>query len=212
MLERRTNERGNTLVGFIIGLVVGLAVAVSVALVVTKTPIPFVNKLARPADKPDTSDASKLPDPNKPLYSKDVPADVNLQAPSSPAPYASTVASGAVAKPVGASSGPANALVASNVGTDGKAPAASDKPHADPLDGKPTFLQAGAYRTADDADGMRAKLALLGFDAAVSSGDQNGATMYRVRLGPYLHMDDLNRVRQRLTENGVDVSLVAAAR
>jgi len=31
---------------------------------------------------------------------------------------------------------------------------------------------------------------------------------YRVRLGPYTRVDEINRVRQQLTQNGVDASLV----
>jgi cell division protein FtsN len=31
---------------------------------------------------------------------------------------------------------------------------------------------------------------------------------YRVRLGPYTRVDEINRIRQQLTQNGVDVSLV----
>jgi len=36
-----SQQRGNTLVGFILGLLVGLSVALVVAISVTKVPIPF---------------------------------------------------------------------------------------------------------------------------------------------------------------------------
>jgi hypothetical protein len=32
--------------------------------------------------------------------------------------------------------------------------------------------------------------------------------MHRVRLGPYAKLDDINRVRATLTQNGVDASLI----
>ncbi len=70
------------------------------------------------------------------------------------------------------------------------------------------YLQAGAFRSAAEAENMKAKLALLGFEAQTSPTVINNETLYRVRLGPYGRIDDLNRVRQRLTENGVDVALV----
>ena len=70
------------------------------------------------------------------------------------------------------------------------------------------MLQAGAFSNADDAESMRGKLALLGFDSRVSPGERDGAKFYRVRLGPYGHIEDLNRARQRLIENGVEATLV----
>jgi cell division protein FtsN len=31
---------------------------------------------------------------------------------------------------------------------------------------------------------------------------------YRVRLGPYTRVDEINRIRQQLTQNGMEASLV----
>ena len=33
-------------------------------------------------------------------------------------------------------------------------------------------------------------------------------THYRVRLGPFARLDELNRVRQTLAQNGIDAALV----
>ena len=33
-------------------------------------------------------------------------------------------------------------------------------------------------------------------------------SMHRVRIGPYNRLDDINRVRATLTQNGVDASLI----
>jgi cell division protein FtsN len=47
-----SQQRGNTVLGFILGLVVGLIVALVVAIYVTKVPIPFMNKgLSRNAEQ-----------------------------------------------------------------------------------------------------------------------------------------------------------------
>ncbi len=70
------------------------------------------------------------------------------------------------------------------------------------------LLQAGAFRSQQDADAMRAKLALLGFEGRVTPAEVNGQTMYRVRVGPYAQLDDMNRVRARLAENGIEASVV----
>ena len=176
-------QAGNTLVGIIVGLVLGLAIAVVVALFVTKATIPFVNKAPRTptATEPDNG---KLPDPNKGLYSKEGQRD------------AATVADGGtvVAPP------PPNLAP----GADGKAPVVD---RSTP-DTRITMLQAGAFSNADDAESMRGKLALLGFDSRVTPGERDGAKIYRIRLGPYSRIEELNRARQRLIENGVEATLV----
>ncbi|MBM3354660.1 MAG: SPOR domain-containing protein, partial [Betaproteobacteria bacterium] len=60
-----------------------------------------------------------------------------------------------------------------------------------------------------DADSQKAKLALLGLEAAVEPTSlPDKGTSYRVRLGPYARIDELNRVRQSLTQNGIEASLV----
>jgi len=69
-------------------------------------------------------------------------------------------------------------------------------------------LQAGAFRARDDADGMRVKLALLGFEARVLPAEVNGQTVYRVRIGPYAQADEMNRMRARLAENGIEATVI----
>jgi len=55
---------------------------------------------------------------------------------------------------------------------------------------------------------MKAKLALIGFEAKVLTAEVNGQTMYRVRIGPYAQLDSMNRARARLAENGIEASVV----
>jgi cell division protein FtsN len=52
----------------------------------------------------------------------------------------------------------------------------------DPFD---YFVQAGAFPNQQDADAQRAKLAMLGWEARVSEREQNGRTVYRVRMGRF---------------------------
>ena len=75
-------------------------------------------------------------------------------------------------------------------------------------DGSRYLLQAGAFKSPDDADAMRARLALMGFDAKIFPREQDGQTLYRVRLGPYGNIEDVNRMRKTMAENGVDVQLI----
>lgn len=193
----RTSQRGTTLMGFIVGLVVGLGIAAGVALFITKAPIPFINKVGHAPDQP-VMESGKLPDPNKSLYSKEPTQTTETSAPAANSNETHPVA----ATPVG----PQTA----------KSPSESvpviDRSRTDIPDGQTSFVQAGAYKSADDAENMKGKLALLGFEATVSSLERDGNTVYRVRLGPYNRVDDLNRVRQRLTENGIDASVVSGGR
>jgi cell division protein FtsN len=55
---------------------------------------------------------------------------------------------------------------------------------------------------------MRGKLALLGFEAKVLGAEVNGQTLFRVRVGPYAQLDDMNKARARLAENGIEASVV----
>lgn len=181
-------QSGGTLVGLILGVVIGLVIAVAVALFVTKAPIPFVNKMGR-APNAVEPDATKLPDPNKSLYPKE------LAKPAEPAPAADTPA----------------APAAPSATTQGAPVIDRSTPATEP-EFKPAFLQAGAYRTSEDADNMKAKLSLLGLEARLSTVERDGTTLYRVRVGPYNQADDLNRARQRLTENGIQPVVVAVGR
>lgn len=185
-----SRQRGSTLLGLIIGLVLGLGIAVVVAMFVTKATIPFVNKAPRPIAAAEPEGA-RLPDPNRGLYSKEVPVASAAPSLSAPAPTADTV----IAPP------PPNLAP----GADGKAPVVD---RAAPSTGI-TTLQAGAFSTNDDAESMRGRLALLGIESRVQPGEREGGKIYRVRLGPYSRIEDLNRTRQRLIENGVEATLVA---
>ena len=70
------------------------------------------------------------------------------------------------------------------------------------------LIQVGAFKAAEDADQMKARMAILGFEAAVSETQREGVTLFRVRLGPYPSIDELNRVRSRVSESGIESSVV----
>jgi cell division protein FtsN len=74
------------------------------------------------------------------------------------------------------------------------------------------FVQVGAFRTPEDAQAQRAKLALMGLDAKVSEREQSGRTVYRVRLGPYEQLSDAERMKDNLAPSGLDTALVRVQR
>ncbi len=66
------------------------------------------------------------------------------------------------------------------------------------------LLQAGSFRTADDADRQRANLALLGIESFIQRVSIEADTFYRVRIGPVEALEQLNDLRSRLAAAGVD--------
>ncbi|RYF73205.1 MAG: sporulation protein, partial [Comamonadaceae bacterium] len=74
------------------------------------------------------------------------------------------------------------------------------------------FVQAGAFRSTEDAEAQRAKLSLMGVEAKVTEREQAGRTVYRVRAGPYNKKDDADRLKDRLDSGGLDTALVRVQR
>ncbi|QNK70888.1 SPOR domain-containing protein [Variovorax sp. PAMC26660] len=74
------------------------------------------------------------------------------------------------------------------------------------------FVQAGAFRTTDDAEAQRAKLSLMGVEAKVTEREQAGRTVYRVRAGPFNKKDDADRLKERLDGGGLESALVRVQR
>jgi cell division protein FtsN len=70
------------------------------------------------------------------------------------------------------------------------------------------FVQAGAFRTPEDAEQQRIKLSLMGLPARVSEREQSGRIVYRVRLGPFDKKDDADKVKVRLDSGGLEATLV----
>jgi len=65
-------------------------------------------------------------------------------------------------------------------------------------------LQAAAYANPEDADRLKAKLALNGLEAhIVKSAIEGKGTLYRVRLGPYLKIEELDAANGRLDQLGI---------
>ncbi|GGX96376.1 SPOR domain-containing protein [Massilia dura] len=220
----RVRQQGSTLVGIIIGLVIGLVIAVIVALMITKGQSPFTERAARA--KPAES-AGKIADPNKPMYgnreaarsaNRDFERDQQRQAPASPATPAPAPAPAPAADPLQAvvdriqngQEKKAAAPAAPAPLNTAAPPAQSAAPAPSPAGEEKWvyYLQAGAYRETADAEAVRAKLALLGFEASVTDRTTDSGVLHRVRVGPFTQVEAMNKVRGKLSENGVDVAVV----
>lgn len=235
----KTQQQGGTIIGFILGLVVGLGAALGVAVYVTKVPVPFLNKGPGRGVDLDAAESAKNKnwDPNSPLYGKNParpttpvvsgsvgegdtsaatpsvsanlpipPAVPKATAATAPSPTLepSTVAS--IAKPASPLGDPLGDLAKARDKEKAKVAAQAS---SDPFD---YFVQAGAFRTQSDADAQRAKLAMLGWEARVSEREQNGRTVFRVRVGPFGKRDDAEQIKEKLDSAAVESALVRVQR
>ena len=89
-----------------------------------------------------------------------------------------------------------------------KAPPLSDTPANAVQDNY--ILQAGSFRSASDAEQMKAQLALLGSIATVQKVTVNGQTWHRVRVGPFRGAREANEMRQMLADNQIDTLVMKA--
>ncbi len=71
------------------------------------------------------------------------------------------------------------------------------------------YLQAGAFQNPDEAQALKAELALLGLDAHIQSVENAaGVQLQHVRLGPYTDLNQVNATRQLLTQNNINADLI----
>ncbi len=68
----------------------------------------------------------------------------------------------------------------------------------------PYYLQAGSFQQAEQADRMKARIALLGLDVAIQRVRIDGERWHRVRIGPYSDPDKLRNARERLRAEDID--------
>ena len=71
------------------------------------------------------------------------------------------------------------------------------------------FLQVGAFQTVQEADNMKAKLALLGLEAIVQTVTiPEKGVLHRVRVGPFTDINQINKAKNDLNENGFKTDLI----
>jgi cell division protein FtsN len=182
------SQMGGTGGGFLAGLLVGLIIALVVAFYVTNAPLPFANKASKLGEKFLPKAGSELPDPNRPLYGKDV-KDGRI-------PAEDTSSNAVLVAPSPTTPTP----VAPDAPVSTSAPAAT-----------PFYLQTGSFKSIDDAEQLRARLALAGVEANLSQAEVDGRQVNRVRVGPFSNAEEAYKARAKLTENGFEAKLVKPA-
>ena len=75
----------------------------------------------------------------------------------------------------------------------------------------PYVLQAGSFSSNEDADRMKARLALLGIVSRIQKVSIDDKTFHRVRVGPVEDLDTLNRMRGQLRDARIEVMVIRVA-
>lgn len=200
------------LLGILIGLLMGIVIALAVALWLNRLSNPFVEKakpiepLAKigPTQPPKPEEKAAAPE-KKPAAEK----APEKKAADRPRFEFYTMLPGekevtdrdAKAKEPAKAREPAKDPPKAGPGSSPAQP----KPHS----GETYWLQAGAFADEKDAENLKAKIAFTGLEAAIKSADVPGkGTLHRVRLGPYQSLDDANRTKAVLSQNGVGATII----
>jgi len=199
----RRRERGGTLLGVFIGLVLGIALAATVGLYVTGGWKAYQQQIAGKRDARDVREPVKTAkaEADKPRFDfyKILPGGEEAKSAAKPAPADRAVADKAAGRP---SAEPEAGEKAKTGETVASVDAGAKAPER-------FWLQAGSFTSEADAENLRARLAMAGWEAQMQQGQlADKATRYRVRLGPYDNVTELNRVKGELARRGFDVAVI----
>lgn len=74
------------------------------------------------------------------------------------------------------------------------------------------YVQASAFQNSDDAEKLKAKLAISGMEASIQKAEVAGkGTWYRVRLGPFKGRDEAEAAVTNLKQSGINNAAVLHA-
>ena len=180
----RRSGGGSLLLGILIGLILGLGIALAVAWYINRVPSPFLGRQPPGAKSEAPAAATSTPaiksDDRKAGASPDAKPrfDFYKILPGNEEPV-----------------------------TDQQLKDAQKKSTASAKEA--FFLQAGAFQSASDADNLKARLALLGVEATIQTTSlPDKGVWHRVRVGPYVSVEELTRTRDTLKQNGLETSLI----
>ncbi|MGR2661930.1 SPOR domain-containing protein [Chromobacterium haemolyticum] len=211
--------------GIVIGLIVGVAVAVGLAMYLNKSSTPFSNlekldRKAAGASAPPTellAPGTRIADAASETVTAPAPvAKPAQEPPSAPPPMPAEVPAKPAAAPAAKDAGKEEqrfdfykilpGQVDAVPGKNGKATEPSAQQAA-----KKVYLQLGSFQNQDEADNLKAKLALLGVEAKIQSVTvPEKGLVHRVRVGPYNRQDEVDRVKAQLKQDGIGATVVKA--
>jgi len=181
---------GSTLVGIFIGMMLGGCIAAGAAWYFTKTN-PFQGDVVAPAPRPSQPRTVTIPskpggDPvEKPQldFYKILPEGNGVAQTKEPVKPQPPQVT--VVKPTDKPEEPAETL----------------------------YLQVGAFESADEAETVKARLAMMGIEAKVQKVQAgNKGTLSRVRIGPFNNPEAMAPVRSQLAQAGMNAGVVRTPR
>jgi cell division septation protein DedD len=179
----RVRAAGSALSNFVLGMVAGLGVALVVALFITRTELPFSGENTQGSElKVRPTPGNTTPDPNKAIYNK---ANADAAPPQE---------EGLPTAVIDQSTSPPAPI----------SPGTSVQPTAQIQ----YFLQLGSFRNRDDAEQLKAQLAMSGTESETSVAMVNGVQVNRVRVGPFNSANDAYKARAPLTKSGFEAAVV----
>ena len=203
----RRKSGGGTLLGLFVGLVIGVLAAAAVVWYIHRTPPPFTAKTPPPApsaaqQQPQaTQTPQAAPAPQAPLALPGKPGDPVPQASDKPRfDFYKILPGNSEAIP--------DPKPAAKPNEPKQAEANKDKESKETALKEPVFLQTGSFQNAGDADNQKARLAMLGIEAGVQQVMLQDKVWYRVRLGPFRKIEEVNALRAELARQGIDANIV----
>ena len=203
----RRKSGGGTLLGLFVGLVIGVLAAAAVVWYIHRTPPPFTARTQPPAQpapqqqQQPATPSQTAPAPQAPLALPGKPGDPVPQASDKPRfDFYKILPGNSEAIP--------DPKPAAKPNEPKQAEANKDKESRETVLKEPVFLQTGSFQNAGDADNQKAKLAMLGVEAGIQQVMLQDKVWYRVRLGPYRKIEEVNALRAELARQGIDANIV----
>jgi len=173
--------------GIFIGLVLGVAAVAAVIWYLNRLQLPFAEK----------EQVARVNTRGAPMNLPGKPGDAVSNTANTAKTTAGTPAAGT------------NAAATPTAGTNAVGASSAPLPEVTPAaPGKQHYLQAGSFVNPDEADNLRAILAMQGIEASVRQVILQDKTFYRLILGPYEKIADARQSRAELARLGVETLLL----
>jgi cell division protein FtsN len=180
--QHLNSEQGNILLGMLFGLVIGLGIALAAAYFIQKNP-PTERSNVRPPQLPVVPKINKDGTTTNELRDPNLPLQGKPKTPESALENQPSIPS-AVIEPT--------------------APVPAVKPSVI------FWIQVGTYAEKSSAESQKAQLALQGLQSKITEQKTDTQSTWRVRIGPYAELEDLNVDKNKLDNANISYSVIKA--